>query len=184
MSSFTEFGYTHGPVEEVPCGYIPEMVISDEEFEAYYNNREVPIDRRLKNKILFLARDYSLMQFQEFVTKFYEEDVYGSVEEMLTTFPKERLRALFWGVENCSCCLTHCHNRPTAIDSWEDDSMLTRVTQQELDVSRCYCHCRMWKRKLRRAFFDVPDMPALADVEPDMEESDETLSVKSESDDE
>jgi hypothetical protein len=177
MSSFAQFGCENGPISGVPEDYKPEVMISDEEFDAIYSHHKTAT-----NEELFHARDYSLLQFKKVVERIYEDETYGCPEDLLMTFPKERLRALFWGVDGCSCCWTHCHKRPVAIDSWNDQSMLDRATQGEIDASRCHCYCRMWKRKLRRAFFEVPDMPQLIEIESDDERDDETRSAGSDSD--
>jgi hypothetical protein len=151
MSSyFAQFGCVHGPVSNVPEDYEPEVVISDEKFDAIYARRDMATKMEL-----FHARDYSLVQFNKIVKQSYEEGTYVSPEELLCMFSNERLEALFWALEGCSCCWTHCHNRPKSIHSWEDESMLDRATQAEIDASRCHCQCRMWKRKLRRALWGV-----------------------------
>jgi hypothetical protein len=184
MSSFTEFGCLNGPISGVPENYKPEVVLSDEEFEAIYASRNDPISQDTKRKNKFLVRDYSLVQFEKVVEKIYEDwcETYSCPEEYLMTLSKDRLRALFWGVKGCTCCWTHCHKAPVDIDTWDDKDMTDRVTQGEIDASRCHCHCRMWKRKLRRAFFEVPTMPQLVEVEE--EDDDKTQPLESESEEE
>jgi hypothetical protein len=178
MTSFTEFGYINGPIMGVPEDYKPEVVITDEEFDALYAGRNEPVSRDTRKKNQFLARDYSLVQFEKTVKKIYEDwcETYRCPEELLVTFPKDRLRALFWGVDSCSCCITHCHKAPGAIDTRGDRDMTDRFTAEEIEGSRCHCHCRMWKRKLRRAFFE--EIPLFEEIPPLV------VAVEEESDDE
>jgi len=191
MSSFTEIGYINGPIMGVPEDYVPEVVLSDEEFEAIYAARGTQIEWQVKNKNKFLARDYSLNVFSKVVDRIYEDDTYGCPEELLMTDPHERLRALFWAVNSCSCCITHCHKCPKDIDTWRDRNMADRFTAEEIESSRCHCHCRMWKRKLRRAFFRaVPgqDLSRLIENESDEDtrsagSDEDTRSAGSESED-
>jgi hypothetical protein len=160
----------------VPEDYVPEVLISDAEFATLYANRN-----EVTNEDKFHARDYVVDQLHKCTDKVYNGEGYGSTEDVLAELPKERLEALFWGVGECSCCYTHMHNRPNAIDSWDDRSMLDRVTQEEITQSRCYCHCRMAKRMFRHAYLDVPNLPPLLEIEVD---DDETRSAGSVSDDE
>jgi hypothetical protein len=158
MSSFAQFGCENGPISGIPEDYVPEVVISDEEFDESYEHRNVATKEEL-----FHARDFSLVVFKKVVERIYEDDTYGCPEDLLVTLPRERLRSLFWGVKACTCCITHSHKAPEAIDTWDDTDLSDRFTVDEIQSSRCHCYCRMWKRKLRRSFFDVPDMPQLAD---------------------
>jgi hypothetical protein len=170
--SFTEFGRTHGPFAEVPEDYVPETVISDEEFNGFYVRSTDPSYKETGEN-LFFARDYAVDQLHKAANKMATE-VYSNTAAVLEELPKERLRALFWGLENCSCCWRHCHNKPVAIDSWDDVSMLDRATVEMVSKRNCFCHCRMGKRMIRKAFFDCANMPEL-DTQPADSESDDEV---------
>ncbi len=142
-----------GPIAPVPENYIPKVLITDEEYDMIYANGE-NADKAEK----FYARDYVVDQLHKYSDKALSGE---STEDVLVKLPKEHLKKLFWGVSNCSCCWTHCHNKPIAIDSWEDRSMLDVATEEMIRSDRCHCHCRMAKRMFRRAYFDVPGLPDL-----------------------
>ncbi len=168
MASFTEISNIYGPIMGVPEGYVPEVVLSDEEFDAIYARRATA-----SKSDRFHARDYVAVKFDEAVHKCFEEDSkYSCVDDVLAELPKERLRALFWGVDSCSCCITHAHKAPSKVDTWKDRNMADRFTMEEILQSRCHCHCRAIKRRCRLAFMGVPGMPHLLENESDEETQD------------
>jgi hypothetical protein len=168
--SFTEFGRIHGPIAEVAEDYVPNKVISDQEFNGFYARSTDPSYEET-NENLFYARDYVVDQLHQATRTAYAEG-YSCTAAVLEELPKERLRALFWGLKNCTCCWRHCHNKPVAIDSWDDESMLDRATVEMVSKRNCFCHCRMGKRMLRKAFFECADMPEL-ETQPATSESED-----------
>jgi hypothetical protein len=169
--SFAQFGRIHGPVAEVPENYVPEVLISDEEFNGFYARSTDPFYEETREN-LFFARDYAVEQLHRATRTAY---AYGfpCTASVLEELPKERLRALFWGLKECTCCWRHCHNKPVAIDSWDDESMLDRATSEMVSKRDCFCHCRMGKRMIRKAFFECAEMPELEDTQTADSESDE-----------
>ncbi len=169
--SFAQFGRTHGPIAEVPEDYVPEVLISDDKFVEIYNNRE-----GASKEDMFFARDYAVNQMHVATIKMVI-DGYSSTEAVLEEYPKEHLRALFWSLKNCSCCWRHSHHKPIEIDSWENESMLDIATVEMVSRRNCFCHCRMSKRMIRKAFFDCADMPELEeqDTQPADSESEEEV---------
>lgn len=165
MSSFAQFGCDNGPIAEVPEDYVPEVLISDEEFEAIY-----ALGDKASKADKFHARDYAVDQFLKTVRKSYEEG-WACPDDLFMQNSRGRLRALFWAAKDCSCCWRHCHKRPVAVDSWVDQSMLDRVTQAEIDESRgrCFCHCRSLKRHCRFSFWGEDQGAELAELHSDEE---------------
>jgi hypothetical protein len=159
----TNFVY-EAPIHEVPENYVPEVLISDEKFDEIYTKW---VSGSKKNRFfssapkdMLFARDYAINQFHQLPC--------GLLTETLAELPTERLESLFWALNGCSCCWRHCHNKPVAVDSMEDRSMLDVATVEMVSERNCYCYCRMAKRFLRRAYFSdahVPsDLPELEDV--------------------
>lgn len=143
-SNFTITGLINGPIQEVAEGYTPETVILDSEFEEIFEKQD-----NASKKELFLARDYVVKK----IGQIFSEDVsFVPLSAVLAEQPNERLEALFWGLKSCSCCWRHCHNTPEAIDSSKDRNMLDRVTEEMVRERNCHCHCRTYKRALRRAY--------------------------------
>jgi hypothetical protein len=148
-STIAQFDATHGPVSEVPEDYVPEVLISDHEFEKIFNNRNA-----VTNEELFHARDYVVDQFHQ-CAEIACNDGYPSTQSVLEMFSLERLEALFWGLESCSCCVRHCHNTPIAVNSEENASILDVVTEEMVFKRDCHCHCRMAMRMIRRAYMSA-----------------------------
>jgi hypothetical protein len=162
MSSFAKFCSAYGPIQAVPENYAPEVLISDEEFDGIYARRATAT-----NAEKFHARDYVVVQFHQCTrTANTDPDGQKSTQEVFATLPTERLEALFWGLKACTCCWRHCHNKPTEIDSWENKSALDVATEEMVQARDCFCHCRIAKRILRRAYFSEEHLPSdLPDLE-------------------
>ncbi len=162
--TFAEWGAFAGPSREVPEDYVPETVISDEEFAEIYKKADevcikdakIHYDNNVSNGEKFLARDYVVEQFHRFTEKSYAEG-YGSTQKVIDELEPERLKSLFWGLKRCTCCWRHCHKAPLEVDSWEDKSCLKVATLAMTQESDCFCHCRMAKRMFRRAYLAKVD---------------------------
>ena len=140
MTQFESIAFTgplFGPILQLPEGYKPKVLISDEEYEAICVKLEK--GEKLSNADKFFGRDYVVDQFLR------------SSADGLVGMTEERLANLFAGVKSCSCCWRHCHNAPSTYDSCEDRSHL--ATAEMVSDRNCHCHCRMTRRAIRRAFF-------------------------------
>jgi hypothetical protein len=134
----------------VPDNYIPEVILSENEYNDIYNgnlNLRLPAEQRLH------VRDYAIIQYRYAIGLAVANR--RCVDEQLAELPSEKLKALFWGVDPCTCCWRHRHNMPVAIDSLDDSTVLDRITEQQLlDCGdSCKCYCRAAKRAIRRAYF-------------------------------
>jgi hypothetical protein len=138
---------SYGPIQNVPEHYCPNVLISDNDFTNLYIAAE-STDRVQK----YYARDYVVDRFLRCSNTRPEGK---SLVDVLAEFPEDELRALFWGVTHCTCCWRHLHNTPVAIDSKIDSSVLNVATIEMVNESNCFCHCRMAKRFLRQAFFNM-----------------------------
>jgi hypothetical protein len=164
--SIAYYGPIHGPCASLPEDYVPAVLISDEQFDAICAKRDRGEEVTAKDR--FFGRDYVVDQLHRNTKKVYL-DGYNSLTEVLADMPNERLANLFWGLKSCSCCWRHCHNRPVAFDSPEDESALDRVTVEMVSERDCKCHCRSAKRFIRKAFLSKKTFP-VSPLEWEMEE--------------
>jgi hypothetical protein len=146
--------FSRGPIREVPLDYKPEILITDSEFESIYHNHNITPEQCL------FARDYVIHKFNQISI--------NNIINSLAQFPTQHLESLFWGLEHCSCCWRHCHNKPISLTSLENRSMLSVATEQMVLERNCHCRCRFVKRLLRRAYFSEfhtpDDLPELEDT--------------------
>jgi hypothetical protein len=132
----------------VPQNYTRDDVLTDDEFAEVYSTPDDKVTYEQK----YYARDYAVDKFLKTVDSALTEK--KSVVDALAELPKERLESLFWGLAPCTCCWRHLHNKPVAIDSKEDSSVLDVATVGMINDSVCFCHCRAAKRFLRQAYFN------------------------------
>ena len=91
------------------------------------------------------------------------------LEDVLAELSHRKMGALFWGVNQCNCCVRHRASAPIAFDSEEETEAKPNA------VRGCMCHCRMVKRFLHRAYLVSKEIPEDAVTEPAESESDEEL---------
>ena len=75
-----------------------------------------------------------------------------------------QMAALFWGADQCNCCVRHRSNALFDFTTNEVSAIVCGVSRE------CDCHCRQTKRFIRRAYILSDEIPSdLPDLVSDSE---------------
>ena len=125
------------------------------QFLKIYNSRPEVSDADKK-----VAAEFVDAKFAEYSRNLCNEPI----QTAMSRLSHRQMAALFWGADQCNCCVRHRSNALIDFTTNEVSEIVCGVSRE------CDCHCRQTKRFIRRAYILSDEIPSdLPDLVSDTE---------------